>query len=346
MSRMFGTILLCLVTAACASPAQPERQGEAKRAPLSLADQGSFFINARNVDATIPGPGGRPATGHVSSLGMYVQYQIPQALDRNAYPVILVPGASHTSATYETTPDGRMGWAEYFVRKGVPVYVVEQAGRGRSGFDASRAGAPATGGLETGYWRFTNEQAWTIFRFGPTAFVPYEGTQFPIEAQDQYYAQVVPNTEVSYPEGGRNTVEALNALLDRIGPAVVVVHSQSGGYGIRTAIARPDLVKAVVSVEPRSCAADGTQIRDALVRVPLLTVFGDFFGADVDDWPGRMAECVGTVGRIRAAGGRAENIYLPDRSIRGNSHMLMMDRNNQDLAQMILDWVRQNAPKH
>jgi len=42
------------------------------------------------------------------------------------------------------------------------------------------------------------------------------------------------------------------------------VHSQSGGYGIRAAIARPDLVKAVVSVEPRSCAADDAQIRDAL----------------------------------------------------------------------------------
>ena len=78
-------------------------------------------------------------------------------------------------------------------------------------------------------------------------------------------------------------------------------------------------------------------------RVPLLTMFGDFFGADVDDWPGRMTECVQTVDRIRAARGTAENIYLPDRGIPGNSHMLMMDRNNQQLADMILDWLIRNA---
>jgi len=156
-------------------------------------------------------------------------------------------------------------------------------------------------------------------------------------------AKLVPNTETRYPEGGQNTIDALASLLDRIGPAVVLVHSQSGAYGIRTAIARPDLVKAVVSIEPRSCAVSDADVQAAFTRVPLLTLFGDFFGADVDGWPGRMAECVQTVDRIRAASGTAENIYLPDRRIRGNSHMLMMDRNNQQLADMILDWLMRNA---
>ena len=74
-------------------------------------------------------------------------------------------------------------------------------------------------------------------------------------------------------------------------------------------------------------------------------MFGDFFGTDVDDWPGRMAECIRTVERIRAAGGTAENIHLPDRGILGNSHMLMMDRNNQVLADVILERLRAAVAK-
>ena len=49
----------------------------------------------------------------------------------------MVHGSSHTGACLESTPDGREGWYPYFVRKGVPSYVVDQAGRGRSGFDES-----------------------------------------------------------------------------------------------------------------------------------------------------------------------------------------------------------------
>ncbi len=324
----------------------PHRGGAMPPASLVLARQGSFFVNERNIATSFPTGTGTPAPGHISARGMYVQYQVPQARDRHAYPVIMVHGAGYTGKTYEETPDGRMGWAEYFVRLGVPVYVVDHSGRARSGFDPSptnRAKLEGNAAFVPSFWEFTNEQAWTVFRFGPTPFVPYASTQFPVEAQDQYFAQLVPNTETSYPEGGQNTIDALATLLDRIGPAVVLVHSQSGAYGIHTAIARPDLVKAVVSIEPRSCAVSDANVQAVFRRVPLLTMFGDFFGADVDDWPGRMAECVQTVDRIRADGGTAENIYLPDRGIRGNSHMLMMDRNNQQLADMILDWLMRNA---
>ena len=57
-----------------------------------------------------------------------------------------------------------------------------------------------------------------------------------------------------------------------------------------------------------------------------------------------MAECVNTVNRVKTVGGTAENMYLPDAGIRGNSHMLMMDVNNQQLAGMILVWLNRNAP--
>jgi pimeloyl-ACP methyl ester carboxylesterase len=278
---------------------------------------------------------------------MYVQYQVPEARNRAAYPVIMVHGSGHTGKTYEETPDGRIGWAEYFVRRGVPVYVVDHSGRARSGFDptpSNRAKIEKNPSLIPSFAEFTNEQAWTAFRFGPTAFTPYENTRFPITARDEYFAQMVPNTETSYPDGGESTVAALAALLDRIGPAVVMVHSQSGAYGIGAAIARPDLAKAIVSVEPRSCAMTDGNVKTVFTRVALLTVFGDFFGTNVSDWPGRMAECVGAVARIKTAGGIAENIHLPDRGIRGNSHMLMMDLNNQQIADIILAWLADKAP--
>jgi len=317
----------------------------AEDAPLILAKQGSFFVHEQRVETSFASGSGTPAPGHLSAKGMYVQYQIPQDRSQTAYPIVLVPGASHTTKCYEETPDGRMGWAEYFVRKGIPTYIVDHSGRARSGFDPSptnRARLEGKPELVPNFRTFSNEKAWTIFRFGPTPFVPYENTQFPVIAQEQYFAQVVPNTETSYPEGGQNTIDALAALLDQIGPAVILVHSQSGAYGIEAAIARPDLVKAIVSVEPRSCDVTDENLQ-VFKRVPLLALFGDFFGADVDNWPACMAECVNTVNRIKTVGGTAENIYLPDAGIHGNSHMLMMDFNNQQLADLILDWLNRNA---
>ena len=50
-----------------------------------------------------------------------------------------------------------------------------------------------------------------------------------------------------------------------------------------------------------------------------------------------------TVNRIKTVGGTAENMELPDVGIRGNSHMLMMDFNNLQPAEMILDWLNRNA---
>ncbi len=91
------------------------------------------------------------------------------------------------------------------------------------------------------------------------------------------------------------------------------------------------------------CALSETDLQTVFTRVPLLTMFGDFFGTDVGDWPGRMAECVATVEKIKAAKGTAENIHLPSRGIAGNSHMLMMDTNNQQLADMILSWLDRHA---
>lgn len=200
--------------------------------PLVLAKQGSFFVNAQVIETSAAGSPGPATTGHVSTKGMYVQYQIPQTRSRASHPIILIHGSGHTGKTYEETPDGRMGWAEYFVRQGMSTYVVDHSGRARSGFDPSPSNrAKAEGKAEAVplLSKFTNEGAWNAFRVGPKPFVPYENTKFQVGSQEQYWAQIVPNTEASYADGGRSTVDALAALLDRIGPAVLFVHSQSGG---------------------------------------------------------------------------------------------------------------------
>lgn len=311
-------------------------------APLVLAKQGSFFVNQQDVPTSFATGTGTPFVGRISTRGMYVQYQIPAARNGRAYPVIMVHGSSHTGKTYEETPDGRMGWAEYFVRHGFPVYVVDHAGRARSGFDptpTNRARLESNPVFVPSFSEFTNEQAWMNFRIGPSPFTPYATSQFPAEAREQYFAQIIPNTETSYDEAGNSTIAALAALLDKLGPSVIMVHSQSGGYGIGAAIARPELVKAVISVEPRSCAASDEVVSSVFTHIPVLTMFGDFFGTTIADWPGRMAECVDLVTRINAAEGVAENIHLPSRGIPGNSHMLMMDRNSLQLADMILAWL-------
>ena len=330
------------------APSTAEDDDPRLESPLVLAKQGSFFVNEQKILTSFPSGTGRPVAGHISMRGMYVQYQIPQTRNRRAYPVVMVHGSGHTGKTYEETPDGRMGWAEYLVRCGIPVYVVDQSGRGRSGFDPSpsnRAKRESNPVLIPSFSQFTNEESWTTFRFGPTPFTPHKTTRFPIKAQDEYFAQLVPNTEESYPEGGTNTVDALVALLERIGPAVVLAHSQSGPYGIDVAIARTELVKAVVAVEPAGCAVSRANVQAVFTHVPLLTIFGDFFGAGRrKEWPAHMKECVRTVARIKAAGGTAENIYLPDFGISGNSHMLMMDTNNLQIADIVLAWLSRNAP--
>src|SRR5499433_1885613 len=95
--------------------------------PLTLANQGSFFVGGENK--TVNG-------GEITINQMYVQYQVPVNAAQHL-PVVMVHGCCLSSKTWETTPDGRMGWNEYFVRKDRPVYLADQVSRARSGFDPS-----------------------------------------------------------------------------------------------------------------------------------------------------------------------------------------------------------------
>ena len=313
--------------------------------PLELQDEGVFFVNAQTTRTEFPDT---PATGaatpgEITIDQMYVQYRIPKTIA--GPPIIMVHGSGHTGVTYETTPDGREGWATYFVRHNFPVYVVDHVGRGRSGFDPTainRAKAQSNPALLPSVPLTTRERAYPNFLIGSKYPTPYPGQQFPVEAQDQYFAQLVPNTETLLAGGGSNTVKALAALVDRIGPAVVMVHSQSGGYGLDLIRQRPDKVRAFVDIEGSCGPLSPDDVAKSFHKVPTLMVFGDYTeGSSGPNGDERRNVCNQSVGAINGAGGSAKFLYLPGLGIKGNSHMLMMDKNNIQIADLIIGWLGQ-----
>jgi len=142
MKRAFPVILLIAMSGGLAAQDTPKMKKFLTK-PLMIEDQGSFFVGGVpkvTSYATVAPPNAprqAPAPNQIMIGQMYVQFEIPVNKKRNAPPVIMVHGSSHTAACLESTPDGREGWYPYFVRKGISTYLVDQAGRGRSGFDES-----------------------------------------------------------------------------------------------------------------------------------------------------------------------------------------------------------------
>lgn len=311
--------------------------------PLHLADEGMFFVGNTIVTTTVAraATAGEPQPGDISVNGMYVHYRIP-VTRRHPWPVVMVHGSGQTGQMYETTPDGREGWATYFVRQGYAVYVVDAAGRGRSGFNASRVNqAKADGNLAAlPHIDFTSHRiAWERSRFGPEPYAWWPDTQFPKEALQQYLAQLVPAAEATLEGGSNNTTTALAALLDQIGPSVLVVHSQGAVYGRALLSLRPGRIKGLIDVEGRqACVPDpaGTDNLSSFVPVPFLFVSGDhgYAGEPV---------CRPFVTAVNAAGGKATYLLLSERGLNGNTHMMMMDRNNLKVADLILEWIGKNV---
>ena len=156
--------------------AQEGKSRKFLKKPLVIEDQGSFFIGGVpkvTTYATVPGPNQVMTPNQITIGQMYVQFQIPANKKGNMPPVIMVHGSTHTAACLESTPDGREGWAPYFVRNGISTYIVDQAGRGRSGFDESviheaaamvRNGDAAAGAAKIpSFGRITDNGAWTAW---------------------------------------------------------------------------------------------------------------------------------------------------------------------------------------
>ena len=214
-------------------------QTDVTAGPLSIASQGSFFVGGRDVKSdtlsTLPA---YAASGTITVDQMYVQYQVPSAAGAHV-PLTLIHGCCLTGKTWETTPDGRMGWDEYFLRKGYPVYVIDQVWRGRSAASPAAINAVKTNKAPADQlpvvFSAGREGAWAIFRFGPEYPKVFDGLQFPIEAQDEFWKQMVPDWSANLATPNP-TVPALSLLAQKLGSTVLVSHSQSGIYPFQTAV--------------------------------------------------------------------------------------------------------------
>ena len=310
-----------------------------QRPPLMLAEQGSFFVGGRTIHSntlsTVPD---RPPVGDTTVDQMYVRYQIP--VDAARPPIVLIHGCCLTGKTWETTPDGRMGWDEYFVRQGHPVYNVDQASRGRSAVDPNPITSVRMGKAEPGdlpqLFSASHEFAWATFRFGPEFQRAYPDLKFPVEAVDEFYKQMVPDWYFALPKPNP-TVPALVQLAVRLGSSVLMSHSQSGVYPFQVEALNPKGIAAIVSIEPGECPSAGEDI-SPYTKIPAVVVWGDYVELSTR-WAPRLKGCRAFAEAVNKAGGSVENLVLPDIGIRGNSHMLMQDRNSLAIADLLLAWI-------
>jgi pimeloyl-ACP methyl ester carboxylesterase len=324
--------------------------------PLVLAQQGSFFVGGKQQfsDAAgwdLAGALAQYGTGDVTVNQMYVQFQIP-VTRKQRVPVVFVHGCCLSSKTWETTPDGRMGWYEYFTRQGFPTYLGEQAGRARSGFDATSFNEVKEGlkplSAQPPILIGTAQFAWGVFRFGPSFGTAWPDEQFPLYKVNQLYKQVIPDliltqvpdlfAELGDPGDRLPTVRDMSTLARELGGAVLIGHSQSSGFPTKAALHDPTGVRGIIGLET-GCFAnlDAGQIA-TLSRIPILIMVGDHV-----DTPQPDATCVSEMQQINAAGGDMTFIALPDLGIHGNSHMFMQDSNNLQVANVIIDWIRQHV---
>jgi pimeloyl-ACP methyl ester carboxylesterase len=232
---------LSIVAAIAALVALAGSAGAQDVGPLVIAKQGYFFVGGRYFDT----PNGKVMAGHA-----YVEYLVPQKRTHRL-PLVMIAGGAMSGANFTGTPDGRDGWAQYFVAQGYAVYLVDQVGRGRSPYVASVYGESR---LNTS--RFLTERFVAVarYRLWPQARLH---TQWPGSGEpgdpiyDQMQAQELPDIVNAVLREQLNR-DAGVALFDKIGPAVLFTHSQSGAYGWAMADARPALVKGIVAIRPSS----------------------------------------------------------------------------------------------
>jgi pimeloyl-ACP methyl ester carboxylesterase len=314
-------------------------------APYALRDMGSFHIGGRDVEVTgkpvkevVFTPGGVPAkidlNGTYAVEAMYVQYFLP-ANRRGSVPLLMWHGGGLTGVSYETTPDGREGWLNYFVRQGWDTYNSDAVERGRAGWAMTPdifKGDPVFLAKANPWERFRIGQSVGSWSTDPAQRNVMPNSQFPIEAYDNFVKQAVPRWLTT----DDAIIRAYIALVDKVCPCVILFHSQAGQFGFKVAQARPDKVKALVAVEPAGIG-DPKQVA-ALKGIPMLAVFGDNIALD-SRWPQMRKNDDGFFEEITKAGGKVEVLDLPKAGLKGNSHMLMMDKNNQQVAALIQDWL-------
>jgi pimeloyl-ACP methyl ester carboxylesterase len=326
--------------------------------PIIIREQGSFAVggsvksNPGTFDTFTPTPEGQTFHGDHA----YVFYQIP--VKARKYPLVMWHGFGQFSKTWETTPDGREGFQNIFLRRRFPVYLIDQPRRGNAGRSMAEASITPT----------PNEQFWfNVFRVGvwPDYFPGVQFSKDP-EALNQYFRQMTPDIG---PIDIHVNVESVSALFDELGPGILVTHSHSGGMGWLTAVKNQN-VKAIISYEPGSgfifpegevppalesssgpLQAVGVSKEEflRLTKIPIIIYYGDNIPAEPDPNPGtdgwrvRLQMAKSWRDEVNKHGGDVTVAHLPDIGIKGNTHFPFSDLNNVEIADLMSEWLKEKG---
>ncbi len=160
------------------------------------------------------------------------------------------------------------------------------------------------------------------------------GSVFPAQAFEQFVKQGVPRWSTN----DAATQAAYDAYVQKACPCVILVHSQGGNFAFQAALNQPDKIKAIIAVET-SGSPDLDKTDFSLLRkIPMLWVWGD----NINQYP--LWQSIQTRQEkfrtnLVAAGGTADKLSLPDAGLKGNSHVLMMDRNSDAVAALVQNWL-------
>lgn len=349
MKRIAFLILSAIsITSFATKPLMIERQGQFPIGGTTIQRPGTFDPDTF-VGWTNPIQDGQTYRCNHA----FARYQIP--VQAKKLPLVFVHGFGSDGVCWETTPDGRDGFATLLLRESYPTYVLDLPGRGH----ASRTSTDVT------IKPVADEEFWfDIWRMG---LWPEwnEGVQFPTDSLSvsNFFRQMVPDLS-----DHKQDIVALDAVANKIGNHILVTHSAGGLPGWMAAI-NNTAVKGVVALEPGGFVFPEDEVPEALpgltgglsgipvlsekfmelTRKPIVILYGDYIpesGATTlggSNWEVRLKMAREFVNAINRYGGNATLIALPKIGIKGNSHFLMQELNNDVIAALVAEWLSNNG---
>ncbi len=347
------SLAACSLMSACSTTQKNDMQQ-----PLIVQEQGSFAVGGSIIrssgtfNSLTFSPEGQTLRGDHA----YIFYQKP--VNARKFPLMFLHGAGQSSKTWESTPDGREGFQNIFLRRGFSTYLIDQPRRGKAGRSTQAVSISAT----------PDEQMWyEMFRLGVWPHL-FENVQFPQdqESLNQYFRQMTPNTG-AYDE--EIISDAIVDLYDKAGAGILITHSQGGGSGWKTAI-KSQKIRAVVSYEPGSFLFPAGEVPPEiptsspfgvkptgipldefmkLTKIPIILYYGDNIPEQPSRYPGqdnwriRLQIARLWVEAVNRHGGDATLIHLPSIGIQGNTHFPFSDLNNIEIANQLSTWLKEKG---
>jgi len=339
MKKIFIVLGLSMILASCRNSGNV----------LQIFEQGSFTVGGTILTDSL---------GHTyHGDHAYVFYQKP--VHARKYPLVFAHGVGQFSKTWETTPDGREGFQNIFLRRSFSTYLVDQPRRGNAGRSTETITiSPA----------FDEEEWFNRFRIGiyPDYF---KGVQFcrNKETLNQFFRQMTPNIgSVDFEVYS----DAYAALFDKIGPAIFVTHSQGGPVGWRTLL-KTDNIKAIVAYEPGggipfprgqvpeegkiltlSKKTEGIEVSMSdfmkYTEIPIIVYYGDNLPEtnerpELYEWTRRLHLMRKWAALLNKHGGDVTVIHLPKIGLYGNTHFPFSDLNNVEVANHLSKWLHEKG---